>query len=358
MAGSPYVPTAKKYDPKDFQRVEGEPADPDPSTWGMQPDGTLPAAGADPQRAAGRVRRLPRPAARPRHRTPTSSTRARRRSTRTSSTPATAGRRSTSTDGVRYMLHYGGGNRWNVYDITDPRDLKVVDEETLPWTGPGFGAVTIQDAPHLGKRIAIQASETPRYFLKGRVANKWTDPTVEGQLLEWQGLRGFRTFEVNGPTPRDWTQLAATSTDPNHGPDEIQEGNGVLDLPVYHGGKVPVRGHRAGQHVHQPALPDHALDRRPRGVRRVRPRPPEAPLHVVGARLAHGRGGRPPSTTAPTRAGTTRPAGSARAWACSCRARSSRAGSGAMPRRAARGSSCWTCRTPRTSTTSAGARCP
>ena len=26
MAGSPYVPDAKKYDPKDFPRVEGEPA--------------------------------------------------------------------------------------------------------------------------------------------------------------------------------------------------------------------------------------------------------------------------------------------------------------------------------------------
>ena len=74
-------------------------------------------------------------------------------------------------DGVRYMLHYGGGNRWNVYDITDPRDLKLVDEETLPWTGPGFGAVTIAFNQRLGKWIAIQASETPRYFLKGRVAN-------------------------------------------------------------------------------------------------------------------------------------------------------------------------------------------
>ncbi len=41
MAGSPYVPTAKKYDPNDFQRVDGEPADPDPSTWGMQPDGSF-----------------------------------------------------------------------------------------------------------------------------------------------------------------------------------------------------------------------------------------------------------------------------------------------------------------------------
>ena len=89
----------------------------------------------------------------------------------------------------------------------------------------------------LGKTIAIQASETPRYFLKGRVANKWIDPTVEPQLLEWEGLRGFRTFEVNGPTPRDWTLLAEVSTDPNHGPHEIQEGNGALDLPVYYGGR-------------------------------------------------------------------------------------------------------------------------
>ncbi len=43
-------------------------------------------------------------------------------------------------------------------------------------------------------------------------------------------------FEVNGPTPRDWTLLTEVSTDPNHSPGEIQEGNGVLDLPVYYGG--------------------------------------------------------------------------------------------------------------------------
>ncbi len=42
---------------------------------------------------------------------------------------------------------------------------------------------------------------------------------------------------MNGPSPRDWTLLTEVSTDPNHGPDEIQEGNGVLDLPVYYGDK-------------------------------------------------------------------------------------------------------------------------
>jgi hypothetical protein len=138
-------------------------------------------------------------------------------------------------DGKRYMLHYGGGNRWNVYDITDPRALTIVAEETLPWSGPGFGATTIQYNHKLGKLIAIQASETPRYFLNGRVANKWIDDTVRPQLLGIQMLRGFRTFEVSGPTPHDWKLLAEVSTDPLHTPKQLQEGNGVLDLPVYYG---------------------------------------------------------------------------------------------------------------------------
>ena len=41
MAGSPYVPDAKKYHPDDFERVEGEPVDPDPASWGMQSDGSF-----------------------------------------------------------------------------------------------------------------------------------------------------------------------------------------------------------------------------------------------------------------------------------------------------------------------------
>ncbi len=235
MAGSPYVPDAKKYHPGDLQRVPGEPADPQPGTWGMQPDGTfLPPAhtpsvprdifvdweGQLPEFDRNKYLVNTREEAFYPYVTNTSH----------------SWQHIYEIDGVRYMLHYGGGNRWNVYDITDFRDLKLVAEETLPWTGPGFGAVTIAWNEKLGKRIAIQASETPRYFLKGRVANKHIDPTVEPQLLEWEGLRGFAVFEVKGPTPHDWELLARVSTDPNHGPDEVQEGNGVLDLPVYYGG--------------------------------------------------------------------------------------------------------------------------
>jgi hypothetical protein len=235
MAGSPYVPDAKKYHPGDLQRVPGEPADPDPSSWGMQPDGTFlpPALTPSVPRDIfvdweGQLPEFDRNT----YLVNTEQVGFWPYVTNTSH----SWQHIYEMDGVRYMLHYGGGNRWNVYDITDPRDLKLVDEETLPWSGPGFGAVTIAWNERLGKRIAIQANETPRYFLKGRVANKHIDPTVEPQLLEWEGLRGFRVFEVKGPTPRDWELLTEVSTDPNHGPGEIQEGNGVLDLPVYYGG--------------------------------------------------------------------------------------------------------------------------
>ena len=236
MAGSPYVPDAKKYRPEDFDRVDGEPADPDPSSWGMQPDGSFLPPASTP--SVPRDVFIDWPGQLPYRDPNTYSLNAKAEAfypivVNTSHTWQAV----YNWDDRRYMLHYGGGNRWNVYDITDPRNLVVVDEETLPWSGPGFGAVTIQWNESLGKTIAIMAHETPRYFLQGRVANKHIDDTVEGQLLEWEGLRGFRVFEVNGPTPRDWTLLTEVSTDPNHGPDEIQEGNGVLDLPVYYGDK-------------------------------------------------------------------------------------------------------------------------
>jgi hypothetical protein len=235
MAGSPYVPDAKKYDPNDFERVEGEPPDPDPSTWGMQPDGSFIPPALTPSVPRDVFvdfeGQLP-------HFDPNKYI---LNTTEEAFYPIIVNTSHSwqnifDWDDRRYMLHYGGGNRWSLYDITDPRDLKVVDDETLPWTGPLWGATTIQRQASSGKLIAIQASETPRYFLKGRVANKHIDDTVEGQLLEWEGLRGFKIFEMHGPSPRDWELLSTTSTDPNHGPDEVQEGNGVLDLPVYYGG--------------------------------------------------------------------------------------------------------------------------
>jgi hypothetical protein len=234
MAGSPYVANARKYHPADYPRVEGEPPDPDPGTWGMQADGTFKPPALTPS--------VPRDVfvdwegQLPYYDPNTYVHNAKAEAfypivVNTSHTWQSI----YDWDGRRYMLHYGGGYSWKVYDITDPRALRIVDEETLPWTSPQFGATTIQWNERLGCFIAIQASETPRYFLKGRVANKWLDPTVEGQLLEWEGLRGFRTFRVNGPTPRAWEPLAEVSTDPRHGPGDVQEGNGVLDLPVYYG---------------------------------------------------------------------------------------------------------------------------
>jgi hypothetical protein len=236
MAGSPYVDDAKKYTPGDLERVDGEPPDPDPDSWGMQPDGSFLPPALTP--SVPRDVFLDFDGQLPEY----DQNKYVLNTTEEAFYPIVVNTSHSwqaiyDWDGVRYMLHYGGGNAWKLYDITDPRDLKIVDEETMPWGGPGFGALTIKRSDSTGKMIVIQNSETPRYFLQGRVANKWVDDTVEGQLLEWEGLRGFRTFEMNGPSPRDWELLGEFSTDPNHGPDEIQEGNGALDLPVYYGGQ-------------------------------------------------------------------------------------------------------------------------
>jgi len=352
MAGSPYVPDAKKYHPGDLERVPGEPPDPDPASWGMQPDGTFlpPALTPSVPRDIfvdweGQLPEYDQK----KYLVNTTEEGFWPYVTNTSHSWQAI----YDMDGRRYMLHYGGGNRWNVYDITDPRDLQLVDEETLPWTGPGFGAVTIAWNEKLGKRIAIQASETPRYFLKGRVANKHLDPTVEPQLLEWEGLRGFRVFEVKGPTPRDWDLLATVSTDPNHGPDEIQEGNGVLDLPVYYGGDYLFVG----------SAPDNTFINQPykttlwtAGHIAYDVSDPANPKRLSTWWVNGSRRGE--EADSPYLPGTTRPPGSARGWACSCRAPWRAAGSMAMPRRAARASSSSMCPTPRTCARSAGARSP
>src|SRR5579862_4034157 len=60
----------------------------------------------------------------------------------------------------RYMYHYYR-SRLNVYDITEPKNLKVILEKRFD-PGEGFGATSIAYNRELKKWIMLQAIEVPR----------------------------------------------------------------------------------------------------------------------------------------------------------------------------------------------------
>lgn len=132
MAGSPYVPDAKKYDPQNFERVAGEPADPDPASWGIQPDGSFLPPTSTPS--------VPRdvfvdwPGQLDHYDEETYALNAKAEAFY----PIVVNTSHSwqciyDWEDTRYMLHYGGGNHWKLYDITDPRNLTIVDEEQWGW---------------------------------------------------------------------------------------------------------------------------------------------------------------------------------------------------------------------------------
>ena len=151
-------------------------------------------------------------------------------------------------DGRRYMYQYVR-RALKIYDITDPRDLKVVHEKGSTWTGDGpgeevnpygegdmFGAASIQWNRDLGKYIMVQAFEIRRF---GVLNDKRTEPDKVNEIRRANHLKGFKVYAMNGPLPDDWVLLSETTTDYNNpdAPVGRQQGSGVRDIPAYHGGR-------------------------------------------------------------------------------------------------------------------------
>ncbi len=135
-------------------------------------------------------------------------------------------------DGGRYMFHYYR-THLNVYDITDPLNLKVVLEKEYT-DGTWFGAAAIGFNEALQKWIMIQSFEVPR-STGGMKGEKYQNPEAVRRIKELPMLRGFRVYELLGPT--EWELLSEVSMDPLHPNADIQEGSGGFDVPTYKGGK-------------------------------------------------------------------------------------------------------------------------
>lgn len=136
--------------------------------------------------------------------------------------------------GRRYLYDY---ETWmyNLYDITDPHNVKVVQKKTFNTKGGEhqFGPFNVKYNAKLDKTIAVQCYEISRY---GLIHNRYTHPEEVTRARQKPMLRGFRIFEVTGPQWTDWKLLSETPLDPYaSAKDPVQQGSGCQDVPVYHG---------------------------------------------------------------------------------------------------------------------------
>lgn len=134
--------------------------------------------------------------------------------------------------GRRYMFHYYR-NALNVYDITDPTARDVVLEKRYGPEEGEFGAAAIAYSEQLGAWILVQCFEVPRTY--GPDADKYAGPAVLSRLMSVPGFRGFRVYELTGPT--DWKLLAEVPTGPVDPATGIYQGSGGVDAPGYDGGR-------------------------------------------------------------------------------------------------------------------------
>lgn len=139
-------------------------------------------------------------------------------------------------DGHRYLFHYVG-NRINVYDVTDAKHLKVVLQKEYS-DGTVIGASSIGWNEQLRKWIMVQSFSVPRVGPGAFDERKWLDPALIEPHINLPRFRGFRVFELLGPT--DWKLLAEVSTDGGDPKRKVQGGSGVMDMATYFGGRYAI----------------------------------------------------------------------------------------------------------------------
>ncbi|MGV9410601.1 hypothetical protein ACWDOP_11860 [Nocardia sp. NPDC003693] len=166
-------------------------------------------------------------------------------------------------DGRRYMFQYDRSEA-RVYDITDVRDVRVVEslsredlgevdgnDEAVAgkdWAAHDYwGASTIQWSEHYGGYIMVQSFEMRRQipFWLGDTPehSKFGAPDGVAAARADTQFKGFKVYKLNGPRKRDWQLLATVSTDAAQrdplAPDtsKPQQGSGSLDVPHWDGGR-------------------------------------------------------------------------------------------------------------------------
>lgn len=151
-------------------------------------------------------------------------------------------------DGRRYMyVSY----RFNlaVWDITDPRNAKLITEYGNYWGSKGpvtneqqlepgqtMGGIIIRWSPALKKLVLVQSGEYPRF---GVFEDKLHEPEGVDQIRNWKYNKGFTVYAMNGPLPSQWDLIATRTTDFMHPdvPAGEQRGTGALDTVSWYGGR-------------------------------------------------------------------------------------------------------------------------
>ncbi|MGB3425267.1 MAG: hypothetical protein WBF84_14770 [Castellaniella sp.] len=151
-------------------------------------------------------------------------------------------------DGKRY-LYVHDRDYLRILDVTDPAHSKVVYSKGAVWgpKGPSekwdaanvqdyWGGMTIAWNKKLGKPVLVASYEIGRY---GLMNEKLKEPAHVAQQRNYNSLKGFKVYEMNGPLPDDWKLIATRTTDLEHpkAPIGEQHGSGSLDAPEYYGGR-------------------------------------------------------------------------------------------------------------------------
>ena len=209
VAGPPRIPVPAS-DTADIERLPGEPADPDPTQYGYDT-----RTGVFRHPAAAPASERPHPFAQ--------SLDYLDQSTYSKNTKVEAyypflvatGHTWQATfdmNGRRYMYHYYRSG-YKVYDITNVRAAKIIAEKKVNFSKGEhpFGPFVARWNKRLGKLIAIQCYETPRF---GVLENKYLQPDKVREIRSMEFLRGFKIFELTSPT--EWKLLSETTLDPFH----------------------------------------------------------------------------------------------------------------------------------------------
>ncbi len=151
--------------------------------------------------------------------------------------------------GDRRIMYVYNRRHLKVFDITDPRDAKLLATKGSDWgkdgptpekdpfpAGDGIGAASIQWNAALNKYVMVQSFEVSRI---GILEDKRSQPDKVDAIRHAGHLKGFKVYAMNGPLPDQWELIATRTTDVAHpaAPIGQQQGSGSLDVPAWYGGK-------------------------------------------------------------------------------------------------------------------------
>ena len=152
--------------------------------------------------------------------------------------------------GDRRIMYVHDEGDIGIYDITDPTDMKSLFRQGTEWKADTqfhwsydappekeIGAAAIQWNAELDSYIMVQSFEAPRFTLV--TEDKRRQPQEVSQSRNFNRLKGFRVYKMNGPLIEDWELLAEVSTDHENSDAPIgqQRGSGSIDVPAWFGGK-------------------------------------------------------------------------------------------------------------------------